>query len=943
VTNTRTALLLALGATLVACNGTDDNANADPESLASAPLMFKGASLAGAEFGVDPYGVGPLPGTFAVNYMYPDATYATGYTSPDYFLSKGMTTFRLPFRWERLQPTRNAPFNAAELGRLTTTINHLTAKGATVLLDPHNYARYGAALIGSSAVPNADFADLWSRLATTFKSNPHVLFGLMNEPHDMPTEQWASAANAAIAAIRATGAGNLVLVPGNGWTGAESWAQNWYGTPNATVMLTITDPANNFAFEVHQYLDNSGGTDPVCVSATIGSQRMAGLTTWLRNNGRKAFLGEFGGGSSATCLAAEDDLLKHIETNSDVYLGWTYWAGGPWWGTNWMAIEPVAGADVPQMTTLLPHLAATATVTPPTCSDGVKNGTETGVDCGGSCAPCASTCAQTSYGAAAMTHSVGAAVTGGWNIYSNGYVSTSASIAAGQTTITVNAKGSVGAGVWPHMVVSLDGTSIGSTFVSAASWTDYVFPVTAAVGAHQLRLTFDNDYASTTEDRNLYVAKVTMGCGTSPAAPPAAPVSTCSDGVKNGTETGVDCGGSCPACAPPPPPACTGATFQAASMTHSTGGAAPGGWNVWSNGYIAANNTFVAGPTTITVHAMGSVGAGVWPHMVVSVGGTDIGSASVQSGSWLPYPFTFTATAGTQEVRVTFDNDYASTTEDRNLYVADVAVSCGGTAASCVPSTCAASGKNCGTASDGCGGTLSCGTCGGSSTCGGGGVANVCGAGPALPSASSAPIRILPLGDSITLGVNGGYRNGLWTRLLAAGKSIDYVGSQFDQYTKAPDKDHEGHPGFTIGNISASTDGWMASYAPDYVLLMIGTNDVAWWSAQTGSQIADQNALLIDQILADRPSAWVVVASIPPLSSSIIQPNNIDRAQLGQDYNAALQQRVQTRITAGKHVRWADVYSVLTVADLYDGVHPTEAAADKVAQVWYNALAPILP
>jgi len=87
----------------------------------------------------------------------------------------------------------------------------------------------------------------------------------------------------------------------------------------------------------------------------------------------------------------------------------------------------------------------------------------------------------------------------------------------------------------------------------------------------------------------------------------------------------------------------------------------------------------------------------------------------------------------------------------------------------------------------------------------------------------------------------------------------------------------------------------------------------------------------------------VVVASIPPLSSSIIQPNNVDRAQLGQDYNAALQQRVQTRIAAGKHVRWADVYSVLSVSDLYDGVHPTEAAADKVAQVWYNALAPILP
>ena len=41
----------------------------------------------------------------------------------------------------------------------------------------------------------------------------------------------------------------------------------------------------------------------------------------------------------------------------------------------------------------------------------------------------------------------------------------------------------------------------------------------------------------------------------------------------------------------------------------------------------------------------------------------------------------------------------------------------------CVPTTCAAQGKNCGSIPDGCGGTLSCGSCSGSQTCGGGGVA----------------------------------------------------------------------------------------------------------------------------------------------------------------------------------------------------------------------------
>lgn len=201
----------------------------------------------------------------------------------------------------------------------------------------------------------------------------------------------------------------------------------------------------------------------------------------------------------------------------------------------------------------------------------------------------------------------------------------------------------------------------------------------------------------------------------------------------------------------------------------------------------------------------------------------------------------------------------------------------------------------------------------------------------------------MPLGDSITLGVNGGYRNGLWDRLTTAGKSVDFVGSQSDPYAVAPDKEHEGHPGYTSSNIMSSADGWLSAAQPDYVLLMIGTNDVAWWSAESASQVADRTALLVTQILTDLPNAWVVLASIPPLTSSIIQPNNVDRAQLAAAYNIELSLRVQGFVAAGKRVRFADVQSSLTVSDLYDGVHPTQLAADKVAQVFYDALVPILP
>ncbi len=50
-----------------------------------------------------------------------------------------------------------------------------------------------------------------------------------------------------------------------------------------------------------------------------------------------------------------------------------------------------------------------------------------------------------------------------------------------------------------------------------------------------------------------------------------------------------------------------------------------------------------------------------------------------------------------------------------------------GTPTACVPATCQSLGRNCGSVSDGCGGTLNCGTCSGALSCGGSGVAGVCG------------------------------------------------------------------------------------------------------------------------------------------------------------------------------------------------------------------------
>ncbi|MCF3642668.1 glycoside hydrolase family 5 protein, partial [Rhizobium sp. TRM95111] len=158
-----------------------------------ADMCLRGINLAGAEFGT-------LPGRYDTDYIYPSER------TIRYFAERGFNAVRLPFRWERLQPRLMSGFDKAERTRLADTVTRLKAAGMTVVLDPHNYARYRDEQIGSASVPDAAFADFWRRLAEDYGGDPKVQFGLMNEPYDVPADQWLASANAAIAAIRAAGA-----------------------------------------------------------------------------------------------------------------------------------------------------------------------------------------------------------------------------------------------------------------------------------------------------------------------------------------------------------------------------------------------------------------------------------------------------------------------------------------------------------------------------------------------------------------------------------------------------------------------------------------------------------------------------------------------------------------------------------------------------------------
>ena len=45
-------------------------------------------------------------------------------------------------------------------------------------------------------------------------------------------------------------------------------------------------------------------------------------------------------------------MLDYIEANRDVWLGWAWWAAGPWWGEYYYSLQPKDGQDKPQMKVL---------------------------------------------------------------------------------------------------------------------------------------------------------------------------------------------------------------------------------------------------------------------------------------------------------------------------------------------------------------------------------------------------------------------------------------------------------------------------------------------------------------------------------------------------------------------------------------------------------------
>ena len=206
--------------------------------------------------------------------------------------------------------------------------------------------------------------------------------------------------------------------------------------------------------------------------------------------------------------------------------------------------------------------------------------------------------------------------------------------------------------------------------------------------------------------------------------------------------------------------------------------------------------------------------------------------------------------------------------------------------------------------------------------------------------AQTPPIRIMPLGDSITYGssapanVPGGYRLPLYVALTNAGYNIDYVGTQNGNgATGLPDPDHEGHGGWNIDGINGNVLDWFNATAdPDVILLHIGTNDSG---AGDFSNRVDRLDSLVTKMATNRPNAHIIV-------TTLMVRNEPYYTAITNLFNPYVEAKVVGQQNLGRKVHFLDMHAYLQLSDLADVVHPNAGGYQKMANAWFPVITNVI-
>lgn len=227
------------------------------------------------------------------------------------------------------------------------------------------------------------------------------------------------------------------------------------------------------------------------------------------------------------------------------------------------------------------------------------------------------------------------------------------------------------------------------------------------------------------------------------------------------------------------------------------------------------------------------------------------------------------------------------------------------------------------------------------------------------PPSFPAGMKVMPLGDSITYGHDGGnagYRGGLYGLLVQLAPTFQFVGTSGERPGFLPPNQqmHEGHSSYSVQDIHNNLDGfdnttyliyggaernpngghWITggngtgrgAMIPHAITLMAGTNDL---DEPVGFHT--RLTALMTKLTTLCPDTRIVVARITPVTAN--EP--VDVPQL----NAVIDQVTTEFRAAGKRVTPVDLFTTFPSTGLTaDGVHPNDTGFSWMAMQWHEGL-----
>ncbi|KAI0435829.1 SGNH hydrolase-type esterase domain-containing protein [Xylaria telfairii] len=199
--------------------------------------------------------------------------------------------------------------------------------------------------------------------------------------------------------------------------------------------------------------------------------------------------------------------------------------------------------------------------------------------------------------------------------------------------------------------------------------------------------------------------------------------------------------------------------------------------------------------------------------------------------------------------------------------------------------------------------------------------------------ATRTPLRLMPLGGSITYGVGSsdgnGYRKYLFDALTSSGFTVTMLGSR--KTGTMDDSSHEGWRGFKINEIREKGVKSAKAHQPNIFTINGGSNDcIQDFEVGNAGKRIDEMLL---RLWEASPGSTII------LSTLLRNRDNKVHARV-VEINNQIRQLVQQRLNEGKKIVLADMDTSHgpQVGDLVDGTHPSDEGYKKMANEWYDRI-----